>query len=68
MKYAGPDSTKASESLIAVDLDVQGKSIRIFTTHLQSVLFRNNDFRNLEIIKNVDDSPGQRLHVDCLKS
>ncbi len=56
MKYSGPDSTKASESLIAVDLDIHGKTIRVFTTHLQSVLFRNNDFRNLEIIKNVDDS------------
>jgi endonuclease/exonuclease/phosphatase family metal-dependent hydrolase len=35
---------------------VNGKTIRIFTTHLQSVLFRNKDFHSIEIIKNADDS------------
>jgi endonuclease/exonuclease/phosphatase family metal-dependent hydrolase len=56
IKYGGPDSTSAAESLIAADINVNGQTIRIFTTHLQSVLFRNKDFRNIEIIRNVDDS------------
>jgi len=50
------DSTKASESLICADLDIHGQSIRVCTTHLQSVLFRSKDFRDVEIIQNVEDS------------
>lgn len=56
IKYEKKDNIRATESLIAADINVNGKTIRIFTTHLQSVLFRNKDFRNIEIIKNVDDS------------
>ncbi|MBS1935054.1 MAG: endonuclease/exonuclease/phosphatase family protein, partial [Bacteroidetes bacterium] len=41
---------------IAADINVNGDTIRVFTTHLQSVLFRSKDFRDLETIKNVDDS------------
>lgn len=56
IRYPGPESKRASESLIGVDIDVNGKPVRLFTTHLQSVLFRSNDYRNLEIIKSADDS------------
>jgi endonuclease/exonuclease/phosphatase family metal-dependent hydrolase len=56
MHYTRVDGIGASESLIAADIDVNGSPIRVFTTHLQSVLFRNKDFHDLEIIKNVDDS------------
>jgi endonuclease/exonuclease/phosphatase family metal-dependent hydrolase len=56
IKYNSPDYIRGSESLIFADLDVNGKTIRVFTTHLQSVLFRNKDFRDFEIIRNVDDS------------
>lgn len=56
IRYPGPESKRASESLIAVDVDINGKTVRLFTTHLQSVLFRKNDYRNLEIIKSADDS------------
>lgn len=56
IRYPGPESKRASESLIAVDLAVKDKTVRLFTTHLQSVLFRKNDYRNLEIIKSADDS------------
>lgn len=55
-RYPGPESKRASESLIAVDLAVGTQPVRLFTTHLQSVLFRKNDYRNLEIIKSADDS------------
>jgi endonuclease/exonuclease/phosphatase family metal-dependent hydrolase len=53
-----PDSAKvrAAESLIGVDVLVNGKKIRVFSTHLQSVLFQKNDYRNIEIIKSADDS------------
>ena len=51
-----PDSTSTAESLIEADINVKGKIIRICTTHLQSVLFRSKDFRDVEIIRNVDDS------------
>jgi endonuclease/exonuclease/phosphatase family metal-dependent hydrolase len=44
------------ESIIGADLDVQGKTVRVYTTHLQSVLFRSKDFHDIEIIKNVEDS------------
>jgi endonuclease/exonuclease/phosphatase family metal-dependent hydrolase len=56
IKFSSPDSVSASESLIYADLDVHGKTVRVMTTHLQSVLFRNKDFRDYEIIRNVEDS------------
>jgi endonuclease/exonuclease/phosphatase family metal-dependent hydrolase len=56
LHYKTNDNIKATESLIGVDLNVNGKTIRVFTTHLQSVLFSNKEFRDLEIIKNVQDS------------
>jgi endonuclease/exonuclease/phosphatase family metal-dependent hydrolase len=56
LRYAHPDGPRATESLIGADIDVAGTRIRVFTTHLQSVLFRHKDFHDIEIIKNVDDS------------
>jgi endonuclease/exonuclease/phosphatase family metal-dependent hydrolase len=55
-KFMKAANIRASESLIAADINVNGKVIRLFTTHLQSVLFRSKDFHNIEIIKNADDS------------
>lgn len=55
-KFQKVANIRATESLIVADVDVNGKTLRIFTTHLQSVLFRNKDFHNIEIIKNADDS------------
>ena len=56
IKFNNPNARKYVESLLAADINVNGKTIRVFTTHLQSVLFHGKDFRNVEIIKNVDDS------------
>lgn len=56
MHYSRANGMRTSESLIGADLDVNGTTVRVFTTHLQSVLFRSKDFHNLEIIKNVEDS------------
>lgn len=54
--YPGPKNFKAAESLIAVDIDYNGEKIRIFTTHLQSVLFQPNDYANIEKIRTGSDS------------
>ena len=56
LHYSHPDGPRATESLIGADVEVAGARIRVFTTHLQSVLFRHKDFHDIEIIKNVDDS------------
>ena len=56
LHFAKPGGVRATESLIAADIDVGGQTIRVFTTHLQSVLFHSKDFHDIEIIKNVDDS------------
>lgn len=50
------DSLQKTESLIAADIQIGGRIIRLFTTHLQSVLFKPKDFRNVEIIENAEDS------------
>lgn len=56
IRYPGPLAYRAAESLIAADLNFNGQTIRVFTTHLQSVLFKSNDYRNIEIIKTGSDS------------
>lgn len=56
LNYTGPRQLRAAESLIGVDLDVKGARIRVFTTHLQSLLLQKNDYRNIEIIRNAEDS------------
>lgn len=55
IRYPGPDSLRASESLIMATIDVNGKKINVFTTHLQSFLFTGNEYRGLRTIKNADD-------------
>ena len=56
MDYSRPGGFHSTESLIGADIHVGKDTIRVFTTHLQSVLFHSKDFHDLEIIKNVDDS------------
>jgi len=55
-QYEGPKHLRAAESLIYADINVKGQKIRVFTTHLQSVLFQKEDYRSVEIIKNAQDS------------
>jgi endonuclease/exonuclease/phosphatase family metal-dependent hydrolase len=50
------DTIQKTESMIAADIHLNGDTIRIFTTHLQSVLFKSKDFRNVEILRNAEDS------------
>jgi endonuclease/exonuclease/phosphatase family metal-dependent hydrolase len=54
--YFNSDIIQKTESLIAADINVNGKIIRVYTTHLQSVLFKQKDFRNVEIVRNAEDS------------
>jgi len=56
MHYSKPDRVPTTESLIAADIQIGDDTMRVFTTHLQSVLFRSKDYHDIEIIKNVDDS------------
>jgi endonuclease/exonuclease/phosphatase family metal-dependent hydrolase len=55
-EYSRPNGFRTTESLIAADILADEDTIRVFTTHLQSVLFGSKEFRDLEIIRNVDDS------------
>jgi endonuclease/exonuclease/phosphatase family metal-dependent hydrolase len=50
IRYSGPDSLKAAESLIHADIDVNGQRIRVFTTHLQSLRFDYNDYTVIRTI------------------
>ena len=44
------------ESLIHADLVYNGDTVRIYTTHLQSVRFKKKDYESLEKIKRREDS------------
>lgn len=54
--YPGPKNFRAGESLIGVDINFKGRKIRVYTTHLQSVLFQKNDYESIERIKSGADS------------
>jgi endonuclease/exonuclease/phosphatase family metal-dependent hydrolase len=54
-KFGGPKSLKADESYIYADIDVNGQMIRVYTTHLQSLLFTRTEFQKVEEIKRGED-------------
>jgi endonuclease/exonuclease/phosphatase family metal-dependent hydrolase len=56
IRYPGPDSLGGRESLIMATIDINGKNINVFTTHLQSFLFTGNDYHGLKTIKKADDT------------
>jgi endonuclease/exonuclease/phosphatase family metal-dependent hydrolase len=43
------------DALIHVDIKLNDDTLRIYTTHLQSVRFRKRDFESIEKIKNTDE-------------
>jgi len=55
-EFSRPYGFHTTESLIAADILAGNDTIRVFTTHLQSVLFGSKEFHDIEIIKNVNDS------------
>ena len=50
--YPRPSS---SEALLHIDVKLNNDTIRIFTSHLQSVQFRKSDFERINEIKNYDE-------------
>ena len=66
-KFGGPREQKADESFIYVDIAVNGKMVRVFTTHLQSLLFTNAEFRKFEEIKQGGDSTIEKSRDIFLK-
>ena len=55
LRYPGPDSLRGSESLIRATININGKKINVFTTHLQSFLFSGKEYRGLKTIKEAED-------------
>lgn len=55
--------------LIYADIDVKGKKVRVFTTHLQSVRFEHAQYVSLRKIKQTDESglKGSKTIVSKLK-
>jgi len=47
LEYSGQEQQRTTESLISADLDVHGDTIRVYTTHLQSVMFKRKDYQYL---------------------
>ncbi len=56
IRYPGPVQLRAAESLISCDINIEGQTLRVFNTHLQSVLFQKEDYERLRIIRTADDS------------
>lgn len=55
IRFAGPDSLKAAESLIHADINVNGQMIRVFTTHLQSLLMSGDDYFVIKRLVKAED-------------
>ncbi len=56
IRYPGPVQLRAAESLISCDIKAGEQTIRVFNTHLQSVLFQKQDYERLRMIRTADDS------------
>ncbi|HEY8397054.1 MAG TPA: endonuclease/exonuclease/phosphatase family protein [Flavihumibacter sp.] len=55
-RFDGPKEQKANESYIWADIDLNGQTVRVMTTHLQSLLFTAEEFETLEAIRKGDDN------------
>lgn len=56
LRYPGTVKERAAESLISVDVIKNQDTIRIFNTHLQSILLNNSDYENLQKIMSANES------------
>ena len=56
LRYRENQGLKLGESLLSADIDINGRKIRVFTTHLQSNQFEYKDYDVLHKISKVDDS------------
>lgn len=57
------DAEGKGESVISVTLNVRGKLINVFTTHLQSFHFNEYDYGNIAILKNPENNKGRVLEA-----
>jgi endonuclease/exonuclease/phosphatase family metal-dependent hydrolase len=64
IRYQGPDSLRASESLLHADINVNGQRIRVFNTHLQSLLMDGDDYFVIKrLVKAEDHAVDKSLSV-----
>lgn len=74
-KYPIVDSGKIqypgtySESLIYADIKTPKNTIRVFTTHLQSFQFKQEDYEDIEVIKNTEEKtlPASKSLIQKMK-
>lgn len=59
----------SSESLIYADIQTPRKTIRVFTTHLQSFKFKQEDYEGIEKIKNTEEKalPASKSILEKMK-
>lgn len=55
LRYAGSNN-RPGESLIYADVNIKGTTLRVYTTHLQSLRFAGDDYNKLKQIVNAEDS------------
>ncbi|HJU46411.1 MAG TPA: endonuclease/exonuclease/phosphatase family protein [Chitinophagaceae bacterium] len=63
LRYDSPYPGKKGESLIRVTIDINGRKINVFTTHLQSFHFNGDDYNNISILKNPEDNKDKVLEA-----
>jgi len=56
LRYGGEDKLNPGESLVHVDININGQRTRIFATHLQSLHFEGDDYDVLKHIAKAEDS------------
>ncbi|MDB5247690.1 MAG: hypothetical protein JWQ40_2084 [Segetibacter sp.] len=59
----------SSESLIYADIETPRKIIRVFTTHMQSFKFKQEDYERIEKIKNTEEKalPASKSIIEKMK-
>ena len=56
IQYGGPASMMANESLVYADIDVMGTIVRVYATHLQSMLFHRSDYVAISQLRSTTDN------------
>lgn len=57
------EADNRGESLLRTTLNVKGRMVNIFTTHLYSFHFNGYDYNNIAILKNPEDNKGKVLEA-----
>lgn len=59
LRYRPVDTARKGESLVRATINVNGRMINVFTTHLQSFGFHEEDYNNIAILKSPEDNEGK---------